>query len=107
MRLRAGWAFWPLVPAAGLMAAVLVYGHFRTANVETDPGLKIALIQGNIDIQLDNPDDFRKTIDDRSIAISPARRSTELPADRSDRLAGNRVLLRVEFDGMSCLDDGR
>jgi len=56
------WAFWPLVPAAGLVAAVLVYGHFRTANVETDPGLKIALIQGNIDIQLDDsPDSFRET----------------------------------------------
>ncbi len=49
------WSFWPLVPAVGLVAAVLVYGHFRTANVETDPGLKIALIQGNIDIQLDSP----------------------------------------------------
>ena len=45
------------------MAAVLVYGYFRTANVETDPGLKIALIQGNIDIQLDNPDDIRETTD--------------------------------------------
>ena len=55
--------FWPLVPAAGLVAAVLVYGHFRTADVETDPGLKIALIQGNIDIQLDNPDDFARTTD--------------------------------------------
>ena len=45
-----GWALWPLLPAAGLMAAVLAYGHIRTTGVETEPGLKIALIQGNIDI---------------------------------------------------------
>ena len=45
------------------MAAVLVYGYFRTANVETDPGLKIALIQGNIDIQLDGPRRLRRNID--------------------------------------------
>jgi apolipoprotein N-acyltransferase len=58
-----GWTFWPLAPAAGLMAAVLVYGHFRTANVETDPGLKIALIQGDIDIQLDDPENGAKTVE--------------------------------------------
>jgi apolipoprotein N-acyltransferase len=57
-----GRAFWPLAPAAGLMAAVLLYGHCRTAGVQADPGLKIALIQGSIDIQLDNPDNLRETI---------------------------------------------
>ena len=45
------------------MAAALAYGHFRTASVETDPGLKIALIQGNIDVQLDSPADIRETTD--------------------------------------------
>ncbi len=44
---------------------MLVYGHFRTANVETDPGLKIALIQGNIDIQLDSPADIREITDEQ------------------------------------------
>ncbi len=58
-----GWAFWPLLPAAGLLAAALVYGHYRTANVETAPGLKIALIQGNIDIQLDCPENIRDITD--------------------------------------------
>ena len=29
--------------------------------METDPGLKIALIQGNIDVQLDSPGDIRET----------------------------------------------
>jgi apolipoprotein N-acyltransferase len=41
------------------MAAVLAYGHYRTTGVTTDPGLKIALIQGSIDIQLDAPDNIR------------------------------------------------
>ncbi len=52
------WTWWPLVPAAGIMAVVLAYGYYRTANVETEPGLKIALIQGDIDVQLDNDDGF-------------------------------------------------
>jgi apolipoprotein N-acyltransferase len=55
--------FWPLIPAAGLLGAVLIYGYWRTAGVETDPGLKIALIQGNIDVQLDSPDDIREITD--------------------------------------------
>jgi apolipoprotein N-acyltransferase len=56
-------AWWPVVPAAGLLAAVLGYGEFRTAHVETDPGLKMALIQGNIDIQLGNPPEFCDEVD--------------------------------------------
>ena len=65
-------------PCAGLAAAALVYGHFRTASVETEPGLKIALIQGNIDIQLDTPLIFaRRPM--RSIESSPMRR---LPSSR-------------------------
>ncbi len=54
------WAWWPLASAAGLMTAALVYGEFRTAHVESDPGLKMALIQGSIDIQLDCRDDIRE-----------------------------------------------
>jgi apolipoprotein N-acyltransferase len=57
------WAWWPLAPAVALLAAVLVYGDSRTAHVATDPGLKMALIQGNIDIQLDGPRDIRDTTD--------------------------------------------
>ena len=57
------WALWPLAPAVGLLAAVLVYGYFRTAGVETDPGLKMALIQGNIDVQLDGPENIREITD--------------------------------------------
>ncbi len=74
-------ALWPLLPAAGLMAAVLVYGHFRTVNVETDPGLKIALIQGDIDIQLDEPDNYRKTAEatDREYRDLTAKAISDFP----------------------------
>lgn len=42
-------ATWPLIPAIALLAAVLGYGYFRTANVVTHPGPCVALIQGSID----------------------------------------------------------
>ena len=56
------WSFWPLLPAACVLAAALVYGHWRMSNVETHPGLKLALIQGNKDIQLNPPDGFGQSI---------------------------------------------
>jgi apolipoprotein N-acyltransferase len=56
------WSFWPLLPAAGILAAALVYGHWRTSRADTEPGLKIALIQGNIDIQLHSPEGFGQTV---------------------------------------------
>ncbi len=43
------WSLWPLVPAVGLLAAVLVYGHQRLAeSVTPSPTLRVALIQGSI-----------------------------------------------------------
>ena len=57
------WSIWPLLPAAGILAAALLYGHWRISGVETEPGLKIALIQGNIDIQLHSPEGTRNKID--------------------------------------------
>jgi len=56
------WTFWPALPAAGMLAAALVYGDWRMQNVETKPGLKIALIQGDIDIQLNNPEGFGQAV---------------------------------------------
>jgi apolipoprotein N-acyltransferase len=59
---RRPWAIWPLAPAAALVVAVLAYGHLRTAHAETDPGLKIALIQGKIDIQLGNSENYGEEV---------------------------------------------
>lgn len=42
-------AFWPPLPAAGLLAAVLIYGYATSSNQKLAPGPKIALIQGSID----------------------------------------------------------
>jgi apolipoprotein N-acyltransferase len=44
--------YWPLIPAVVLLALTLGYGHWRTANVVTKPGPRIALIQGAIDSRL-------------------------------------------------------
>jgi apolipoprotein N-acyltransferase len=44
--------FWPVVPMAALLAAVLVYGHVRTSGAYTSPGPRIALIQGSIDTDI-------------------------------------------------------
>ena len=57
------WTPWPLVPAAAMLAAVLVYGHWRIGQAATEPGLKIALVQGNFDIRLENPKGFRQAVD--------------------------------------------
>lgn len=46
------WTFWPLVPTAVVLAAVLVYGHVRTSGDYTSPGPRVALIQGSIDIEI-------------------------------------------------------
>ena len=43
---------WPLLPAAAVLAAALVYGHLRMAGNVTEPGPRIALVQGSIDIKM-------------------------------------------------------
>ncbi len=50
-------ALWPLLPAAALLVAVLLYGHHRIATNSSVAGPRIALIQGSIDVKLfDDPD---------------------------------------------------
>ncbi len=46
------WAFWPMAPATAVLAAALVYGQFRTAGQYTEPGGRVALVQGSIDTQM-------------------------------------------------------
>ena len=45
-------ASWPLLPAAAVLAAALLYGHWRMADNVTDAGPRIALVQGSIDIKM-------------------------------------------------------
>ena len=50
-------ALWPLLPAAAVLAAVLLYGRDRIASDSSTAGPQIALIQGSIDVELlDDPD---------------------------------------------------
>lgn len=39
-------AYWPLLPAAAMLAAALAYGYWRMSGTYTQPGPRIALIQG-------------------------------------------------------------
>ncbi|HUT90588.1 MAG TPA: apolipoprotein N-acyltransferase [Thermoguttaceae bacterium] len=48
------WTWWPLLPAAGVLCAALVYGHLRVSREPGEPQARIALIQGSIDVVL-NP----------------------------------------------------
>jgi len=50
---RKPWAAWPLVPTGAVMAAALGYGYWRTSGEYTEPGLRVALIQGSIDTVFD------------------------------------------------------
>jgi apolipoprotein N-acyltransferase len=45
-------ALWPLAPAAALVAATLVYGHWRVLDRLPDAVARVALIQGSIDTEL-------------------------------------------------------
>jgi len=47
------WTAWPLLPAGAVMAAALAYGYWRTSGEYTEPGLRVALIQGSIDTTFD------------------------------------------------------
>ena len=44
------WAAWPALPLAGMLAAVLGYGYWRTSVTPSEPIARIALVQEKIDI---------------------------------------------------------
>jgi apolipoprotein N-acyltransferase len=46
------WAVWPVAPAVAMLAAVLAYGQVRIDANTGEPGPRIALIQGSIDVTM-------------------------------------------------------
>jgi apolipoprotein N-acyltransferase len=63
--------FWPLAAAAAMLAALLGYGYWRTANVVTRPGPRVALIQGCIDMTYGGEgEDIRQKFYDEYFALS-------------------------------------
>jgi apolipoprotein N-acyltransferase len=67
---RAASRLGPLLPSAAVLAIVLLYGHVRLAENATTPGLRIALIQGSIDIEFDPKTDIRKPMFDEYFGLS-------------------------------------
>lgn len=49
---RAPRAWWPVVPLAAALAGVLAYDAWRLGQQTTEPGPKVALVQGSIDIDM-------------------------------------------------------
>ena len=46
------WTLWPLAPLAAGLVAVLAYGSWRMSDAVTQPGPKVAIIQGSIDSEM-------------------------------------------------------
>lgn len=63
-------AFWPLLPAMILLAAVLAYGRLNMATSGPPPTARIALIQGSIDIELKNDPSQRDFIQQHYLDLS-------------------------------------
>ncbi|HEY2839091.1 MAG TPA: apolipoprotein N-acyltransferase, partial [Pirellulales bacterium] len=66
----ARWTLWPAAPAIAALAAALVYGHLRMAGEHTRPGLKVALIQGSVDIDMKLDRERTKQIYDQYLSLS-------------------------------------
>ncbi len=55
-------AWWPIGPAVAMVGAVLVYGTLRTSGETTEPGPRIALIQGSIPSEIKSDESKRAVI---------------------------------------------
>ena len=64
------WSVWPLVPAALLLAMVLGYGHARLIHSPAKPELRVALIQGSVDIELKYDPDKQAFIHQQHVELS-------------------------------------
>jgi apolipoprotein N-acyltransferase len=58
------------LPAVAALAAVLAYGHWRTSEPITEPGPRVALIQGSIDIEMKYDPKQEKRIFDEYFGLS-------------------------------------
>ena len=80
------WSIWPVLPAARLLAAALLYGHVRTSNEPGLPGPRIALVQGSIDTKLQYDEGAAKHRGGVLGAVAGGRQERSAPGP--DRLAG-------------------
>lgn len=68
------WTVWPLLPAAAVLAAALVYGHFRVlpaGNLDERPvAARVALIQGSIDAEFKHDPAQQQTIQQQYVELT-------------------------------------
>ena len=77
---------WPLLAAAAVLIAVLLYGHYRIATNSSLAGPRIALIQGSIDAELfddSDPDTTKRMIEERRKQIYDEYRQLSRDAIRT------------------------
>jgi len=63
-------AWWPVVPACVALAAAFAYGQWRLQQQTTEPGPKVALIQGSIDIEMKHDPTQAQRIFDEYFALT-------------------------------------
>ncbi len=66
----ARWAWWPIVPLAAMLAAVLAYGNWRLTDESAVTGPKVALIQGSIDVEIKHDSTQSQRIFDEYFGLS-------------------------------------
>jgi apolipoprotein N-acyltransferase len=63
---------WPLLPAAAVVAAALLYGHLRTSHPDAPPAARIAIIQGSIDTEIKFDENLRTEVFKHYFELSQA-----------------------------------
>jgi len=63
-------AWWPLVPAVGVLGAAILYGHVRRQQPQTASAARIALIQGSIDSEFKRKPHLREMIHQHYLLLS-------------------------------------
>ena len=79
--------------ALGLVVAAVIYGSYRLDEGGFELGPRVAMLQGNIDVRIQNQDARAPGSDDRAVLRTALPDSKARSTDRSRRLAGERVSL--------------
>ena len=77
-------AFWPVLPAAAALIAVLSYGSVRMERHPTDAGPRVALLQGSIDVTMQYDPGMKQRMSDEYFGL--AQKAVKESADSGRKL---------------------
>lgn len=75
------WAVWPVAAALAVVGAALGYGYWRISGAYSEPGARIALIQGSIDSELKFDSDRRDQVYEHYLELSKQAVQQHGPVD--------------------------